>query len=77
MTGQMPQTTHRLAEEFVAAAGEIADGVSEAPLVAWKELESLHDDFTTCFRECEVLLKGFLRSVPADQLTAFRAQLAT
>jgi hypothetical protein len=70
------ETTHRLAEEFVAAADEIADGISTSPVAAWEELESLHDDFTTCFRECEVLLKGFLRAVPADQLATFRAQLA-
>ena len=70
------ETTNRLAEEFVAAADEIADGISTSPVAAWEELESLHDDFTTCFRECEVLLKGFLRAVPADQLVAFQAQLA-
>ncbi len=69
------ETTHRIAAEFAAVAEEIADGISDTPLHAWKELESLHDDFTTCFRECEVLLKGFLRAVPADQLAAFRSQL--
>jgi hypothetical protein len=70
------ETTHRLAGEFVAVAEEIAEGISDTPLHAWGELESLHDDFTTCFRECEVLLKSFLRAVPVAQLAAFRQQLA-
>ena len=69
------ETISRLAEEFMAAAAEITDGISTTPVAAWEELESLHDDFTTCFRECEVLLKGFLRAVPAEQLAAFQSQL--
>jgi hypothetical protein len=70
------ETTQRIAEEFIAAAEDIAHAVSASPLGAWEELESLHDDFTTCLRECEVLLKTFLRAVPVAQLSAFQAQLA-
>jgi hypothetical protein len=71
----LSETISRLAEQFVHAASDVADGLTSRPVESWRELESLHDDFTTCLREAEVLLKGFLRAIPAEQLSAFQAQL--
>ncbi len=71
----LSETISRLAEEFALAASDVADGLTTRPVESWKELESLHDDFTTCLREAEVLLKGFLRALPSEQLSAFQAQL--
>jgi hypothetical protein len=71
----LSETIHRLSEEFVAAASDVADGVSTRPAGSWEDLEALHDDFTTCFRESEVLLKGFLRTLPSEHLPAFQNQL--
>jgi hypothetical protein len=71
----LAETIERLSEEFVLATGDIADGISTRPVDSWKNLEALHDDFTTCFRESEVLLKGFVRALPAEQLAAFGDQL--
>ncbi len=73
----LADTIHRIAEEFLLAADDISDGLTTSPLVAWKELECLHDDFTTCLRETQVLLKGFLRALPVEQLSGFEAQLGT
>jgi len=71
----LSETISRLAEQFVHAASDVADGLTTRPVESWRELESLHDDFTTCLREAEVLLKGFLRAIPAEQLSAFQARL--
>lgn len=71
----LSETIQRISEEFVLAAEDVADGVSTRPVDTWKNLESLHDDFTTCFRESEVLLKGFVRALPAVELAAFQNQM--
>jgi len=71
----LSETIQRVSEEFVQAAEDVADGVSTRPVDAWTNLESLHDDFTTCFRESEVLLKGFVRALPAGELVAYQNQL--
>jgi DNA segregation ATPase FtsK/SpoIIIE-like protein len=71
----LSETIERLAEEFTVAAGDISDGISTRPVDSWKNLEALHDDFTTCMRESEVLLKSFLRALPSEQLAAFQDQL--
>jgi hypothetical protein len=71
----LAETIQRISEEFLLAAYDVADGVTTRPVDAWKNLEALHDDFTTCFRESEVLLKGFVRALPTEQLHAFQGQL--
>jgi hypothetical protein len=71
----LAETIQRISEEFLVAADDVAEGVTTRPVDAWKNLEALHDDFTTCFRESEVLLKGFVRALPNDQLAAFQGQL--
>ncbi|MGA8038162.1 MAG: hypothetical protein WA823_07785 [Candidatus Acidiferrales bacterium] len=71
----LSETISKLANEYVVAANDVADGLTTRPVESWKELESLHDDFTTCLRESEVLLKGFVRAIPSEQLSAFQSQL--
>lgn len=68
-------TLERLEREFQEAAGDIAKNLSVQPGDAWKNLDSLHYDFNTCLRETEVLLKSFLRSLPAEQLPALSSEL--
>jgi hypothetical protein len=34
-------------------------------------LDCLHYDFNTCLCESEIILKSFLRALPAEQLAAF------
>jgi hypothetical protein len=72
----LSELIQRLGETFSLSAADIADGLTTRPVESWRELESLHDDFTTCLRESEVLLKGFLRALPVHQLGTFQAQLA-
>ncbi len=71
----LSETMLLLVGEFNNAAEDISAGISVAPAGAWASLESLHDDFTTCLRESEVVLKCFLRALPAEQLEAFRVEL--
>lgn len=71
----LSETIQRISEEFLQAADDVVDGLSTRPVETWKNLEALHDDFTTCFRESEVLLKGFVRALPSHQLAGFQSQL--
>jgi hypothetical protein len=68
-------TLEQLDSEFNETAADIAGGLSTEPSADWKTLECLHYDFTTCFREAEVVLKSFLLALPANQTTAFAAEL--
>jgi hypothetical protein len=72
----LSELIQRLGEDFVLASADIAEGITTRPVESWRELESLHHDFTTCLRESEVLLKGFLRALPGDHLAVFQAQIA-
>jgi hypothetical protein len=71
----LSETIERLSEQFVTAARDIAEGLTTRPIDSWKNIEALHDDFTTCMRESEVLLKSFLRALPSEQISAFQGQL--
>jgi hypothetical protein len=71
----LSETLQSLTREYNDAAEEVTAGVSVQPGDSWDKLECLHYDFTTCLREAEVLVKSFLRSLPAEQLQAFAAEL--
>ena len=64
-----------LAIEFRAAAQELSEGTAIDPAGRWESLESMHDDLNTCLREIVVMLKCFLRVLPADQVKPFRGWL--
>jgi hypothetical protein len=70
------QTLENLGNEFEAAAEDVSAGTSVKPGESWDALECLHYDFNTCLRESEVMLKSFLRVLPAEQLTEFSADLS-
>jgi hypothetical protein len=57
-----------LEREFRESAGDISRGLDTQPVDSWIKLDDLHYDFNTCLRETEVVLKSFLRSLPAEQL---------
>jgi hypothetical protein len=68
-------TIVELDQQFVRAADELSRGTSVAPTEGWKRLDCLHYDLNTCLREAEIMLKSFLRALPADQLEVFSAEL--
>lgn len=70
-------TVEQLGREFDQAAEEISMGTSVQPCDAWRALDSLHYDLSTCLREAEVVLKSFLRALPTDQVSALAAGLTT
>jgi hypothetical protein len=72
----LSETLENLIRENDAAAEDVFAGVSVRPGNSWEALECLHYDFTTCLRELEVLLKSFLRALPAEQVSAFAAELS-
>jgi hypothetical protein len=71
----LSETLQKLAAEYNDAAGDVAAGISVQPGDSWEKLECLHYDFTTCLREAEILVKSFLRALPAEQLSAFATDL--
>lgn len=71
----LSETVEGLVREFDAAAEDVFAGLSVQPGSSWDALECLHYDFTTCLRESEVLLKSFLRALPAEQVAAFASDL--
>jgi hypothetical protein len=70
----LSETLAQIEEQFVAAVGELSCGISTQSDV-WKSLDCLHYDFNTCLRESEVVLKSFLRVLPAEQLQGVSAEL--
>jgi hypothetical protein len=68
-------TVEQLGREFDRAAEEISMGMSVQPGNAWEAVDSLHYDLNTCLRETEVVLKSFLRALPADQIPALAGDL--
>jgi hypothetical protein len=66
-------TVAQLDREFAKAVELISDG--NASPEYWAELDHLHYDFNTCLRESEVVLKSFLRALPAEQLDAFAGEI--
>jgi hypothetical protein len=71
----LSDTLEQLEREFQETAGDISKGLSIQPGDSWTKLDHLHYDFNTCLRETEVLLKSFLRSLPADQLPSLASEL--
>lgn len=71
----LSDTVEQLAREFREAAGDISRGLSVQPGDCWERLDSLHYDFNTCLRETEVVLKSFLRILPAEQLPTLSSEL--
>jgi len=71
----LSDTMERLEQEFYAAASDLVTGFSTRPADCWERLDNLHYDFNTCLREAEVVLKSFLRALPADHLAALAADL--
>jgi hypothetical protein len=72
----LSETLESLVREFDAAAEDVVAGLSVRPGSSWDALECLHYDFTTCLRESEVLLKSFLRALPAEQVAAFASDVS-
>lgn len=68
-------TVSELAAEFEQAAALIADGSAHVSTTAWPTLEMLHDDLNTCLRESEIVLKSFLRAIPAELTASLRNRL--
>lgn len=71
----LSETLRRLDVEFRRAAAAIAKSPSVHPLGAWTALDCIHYDLNTCLRENEVLLKSFLRALPAQNLGAFALEM--
>jgi hypothetical protein len=72
----LSETLESLVREFDASAEDVVAGLSVRPGSSWDALECLHYDFTTCLRESEVLLKSFLRALPAEQAAAFASDVS-
>jgi hypothetical protein len=62
----------QLDQEFHTASEQISK--SSLPAAPWTSFDSLHYDFNTCLRETEVVLKSFLRALPADELAGFAVE---
>jgi len=71
----LSDTIERIVHEFDDTAEDIMHGVSIQPVNGWDKLECLQFDFNTCLCESEVVLKSFLRALPADQLPALMIEL--
>jgi hypothetical protein len=71
----LSDTLEQIEREFQEAANDISKGTSVEPADCWTKLDYLHYDFSTCLRETEIVLKSFLRSLPADQLSSLAAEL--
>jgi len=69
----LSDTVEQLEHEFDKTAQSI--GASKASPACWTALDHLHYDFSTCLRETEVVLKSFLRALPAEQVSAFAVEI--
>jgi len=67
----LSNTIEHLDHEFDCAVKQIMEAAQ--PGESWQLLDSLHYDLNTCLRETEIVLKSFLRALPADQLASFGA----
>lgn len=70
----LSEAVSQIEAHFAAAADELSGGISIRP-DCWKDLDFLHYDIKTCLSESEVVLKSFLRVMPADQLEFFAAEM--
>ena len=69
----LSDTLRRLDVEFHRAAAAVSR--DSRPIQPWDSLDCIHYDLNTCLRENEVLLKSFLRALPAQHLAAFALDL--
>ena len=71
----LSETLTQLDREFKMKAEAICTCGLPEPAGAWDILDCIHYDFNTCLRESEVLLKSFLRVLPAQHLSAFGSSM--
>lgn len=66
-----------LAGEFQENVDAInrSGGQTRGTSQAWSRLEPLHHDLNICLRESEVVLKSFLRALPAPMVSGVRTRL--
>jgi hypothetical protein len=67
-------TLRKLEETYTERARDLAEGVCTQPGQSWEELDQLHFDLNTTLRECIVLLKYALRTIPAEHLRPLLAE---
>jgi hypothetical protein len=65
----------KLQKQTREISAEIVEGASVYLPRQWTHLEVLHHDLNTCFCETTVVLKSFLRALPAAELLPFRKRL--
>lgn len=69
----LSDTVEQVEHEFDKMAKSIA--LPNASTACWTVFDHLHYDFSTCLRETEVVLKSFLRALPAEQVSAFAGEI--
>jgi hypothetical protein len=70
----LSETLAQIEEQFAGAAGDLSRETS-IRADSWATLDCLHYDFKTCLSESEVVLKSFLRVLPAEQLEFFATEM--
>ena len=73
----LERTVEVLTAEFLDNIDSFSEHPTFPPGELWAALERLHDDLNTCLRECEVVLKSFLRAVPPEIAPEIAARLET
>jgi hypothetical protein len=73
----LTDTVEHVVGEFDEAAEDLSQGLSIQPADCWKTLDCLQYDFNTCLCESEIILKSFIRALPAEQLATFAYELAS
>jgi hypothetical protein len=68
-------TLRQLEREFRETVDDLAAGTAIEPGACWARLDCLHFDFNICLREAEIVLKSFLSTLPAEQLSAVAEEL--
>ncbi len=71
----MDEIVEDLQQEVHEIAGELSGGASSFPGRAWRELEVLAYDLSTCMGETTVVLKSFFCVLPGEELGTFREKL--
>jgi hypothetical protein len=71
----LSDTVDQIEDEFRDVAVDISRGLTVHPGDCWGKLDSLHYDFNTCMRETEVVLKSFLRVLPAEHVPGLCTEL--
>ncbi len=66
-----------LQKEAQGIVTDVTDGTPIFPDRAWRELEVLSYDLSTCMGETTVVLKSFFCALPPDELETFRNKLVS